>query len=169
MLRKNRFFEERQAFIFAGKRGPSSMIDDSSIKHTIYFRRRMLGISQDEMASRLGIDRNTYGNLETGKTRIINRHMHAIAEQLGSSLEELLLGYQPVDPETIMHEGDLTYDAKIQTLITGYETQLEADALRIEQQRKRIVELEAALQDKTDLITFQKEKLAEYQKNGEKR
>lgn len=145
------------------------MIDDSSIKHTIYFRRRMLGISQDEMASRLGIDRNTYGNLETGKTRIINRHMHAIAEQLGSSLEELLLGYQPVDPETIMHEGDLTYDVKVQTLITGYETQLEADAVRIEQQRKRIVELEAALQDKTDLITFQKEKLAEYQKNGEKR
>ena len=145
------------------------MIDDSSIKHTIYFRRRMLGISQDEMASRLGIDRNTYGNLETGKTRIINRHMHAIAEQLGSSLEELLLGYQPVDPETIMHEGDLTYDAKVQTLITGYETQLEADAVRIEQQRKRIVELEADLQDKTDLITFQKEKLAEYQKNGEKR
>lgn len=147
------------------------MIDDNSIKHTIFLRRRMLGISQDEMASRLGLDRNTYGNLETGKTRMINRHLQAVAGQLGISLEELLLGYQPVDPESIktLHEEDSAYEGKIQALVTGYEKQLEADAIRIDQQRKRIVELEAALQDKTDLIAFQKEKIAEYQKNSEKR
>lgn len=147
------------------------MIDDTSIKNTIFLRRRTLGISQDEMAARLGLDRNTYGNIETGKTRMINRHLQGIAEQLGASLEELLLGFQPIDPKTLptMHEGDVAYDSRIQALVTGYEKQLEADALRIEQQRRRIVELEASLRDKTDLIAFQKEKLAEYQNTGEKR
>ena len=76
------------------------MINDAQIKKNIRSRRVSRKISIVEFAERIGINRNTYGNIEKeGKTRMINEHLEAIAGELNTTVEELLFGYAPGDPE----------------------------------------------------------------------
>lgn len=142
------------------------MIEDKSIKNNIFMRRRVLGISQLEMAQRLGLERNTYGNIEKGRTRILNRHLPKIARELGVVQEELLLGYRPGDPasDPALHDVEARYGAKYQSIIADYERQLDELKAENTRQTRRISELEAALQDKSDLIAFQKEKIDTFAK-----
>lgn len=67
-------------------------MDDNSIKEIIALLREKKGLSQTELANRIGIDRNTYRNLEKGDTRILSPHIEAIAKELGTTTEHLLLG-----------------------------------------------------------------------------
>ena len=70
-------------------------MDNSSIKENIVRRRTAEGISQDEMAKRLDISRNAYRSIEKGESRVISDRLKDIADNLGISLEELVLGYNP--------------------------------------------------------------------------
>lgn len=136
------------------------MIDEKTIKKNIYLRRRTLSISQTEMAERLGLDRNTYRNIESGKTRIINGHLDKIADLLETSPEELVLGYRVGDPESDPKFQDTRawYDSKISVLVKSFEQRQAEDLKKIRSLEKRIAELEDSLRDKSDLITFLKEK-----------
>lgn len=69
--------------------------------------RERQGISQGEMASRLGIDRSTYMNFEHGRTQIISEYLPAFAELMGMSDEELVFG-EPESRSHYLHEGDLS-------------------------------------------------------------
>ena len=74
-------------------------MDNASIKENIIRIRTERGISQDEMARALGISRNSYRSIEKGMTCLINKRLGEIAKILGVPVEELALGYQPIESE----------------------------------------------------------------------
>lgn len=70
-------------------------MDNFSVKANIEKFRKAAGISQEEMAGRLGISRTAYRNIEKGRTRLLGGCLESIARELGKTMEELLLGYEP--------------------------------------------------------------------------
>ncbi len=113
-------------------------MDNDSIKENIIRRRNEEGISQDEMARRLDISRTSYRNIEKGKSRIISRRLHEIANQLNISEEELVLGYKPSAGQARIEELRVKYNDDLE----GVKTSLES----------RIAELESALSMRDALI-----------------
>ena len=87
-------------------------MDNASIKENIYRKRNEEGISQDEMARRLGIVRNTYRKIERGPVRLLSEHIDGIAEVLGTTPEELVLGYKPFDGSGMLDEIRMEYDSR---------------------------------------------------------
>lgn len=69
-------------------------MDNDSIKVNIVRKRTEEGISQDEMARRLRISRNTYRSIEKGTAKVISERLNEIASSLNTSAEELVLGYK---------------------------------------------------------------------------
>ena len=67
-------------------------MDNASIKENIFRIRTEKGLSQDEMARKLGVVRNTYRKIEKGDIRLISGHVSELAEIFGISEEELILG-----------------------------------------------------------------------------
>lgn len=76
------------------------------IKKNIRKQRRSLGITQAEMAQKLGISRQSYNSIEIGKTRLVDRKLVKIANQLCVSVDNLLLGYDP-SPNTASLKKEL--------------------------------------------------------------
>ena len=143
------------------------MINDAQIKINIKSRRENQKIPIVKFAERLGINRNTYGNIEKeGKTRMINEHLEAIAEELKTTVEELLFGYTPGDPEKdpVLQEKIREYDKQVISMAASYGRRIEEDAQRIRELTQRVKELEDALRDKTELNAFLKEKNEELEK-----
>lgn len=52
--------------------------------------RRLLGLSQEEMADRMGVQRSTYGKFERGETPLFNPCMYKFLEATGFTAEEIL-------------------------------------------------------------------------------
>ncbi len=67
------------------------MKNNCSIKKKIYDIRRAKGISQEEMANRMGIALNSYRKLERGRTSLVNEKLWGIANALGVAVRELVL------------------------------------------------------------------------------
>lgn len=65
------------------------------------------GLSQEEMADRMGIQRSTYGNFERGKTNLISPMMYRFATALGTSPEEIWGIEAPRAVHGYLQEGDL--------------------------------------------------------------
>jgi transcriptional regulator with XRE-family HTH domain len=166
MLRKNGFSSVLTLFIFVADQINDTMISDKKIKKHINRKRLSMGLTQSEMAARLKIDRNTYRNIEKGKTRMLNEHLNDIASILEAETDELILGYLPGDPENdpILREKTLEYDNKTASMAASYSRKIEEDRITIQLLNKKIEDLQESLRDKTDLISFQKEKIAEYEK-----
>ena len=57
-------------------------MDNARIKENIIRKRTEKGISQDEMAQRLEMSRNSYRNIEKGSTYVVSRHLKEIADIL---------------------------------------------------------------------------------------
>ena len=68
------------------------MTIDEQTKESLKKLRRAAGITQEEMAERLGIQRSTYRNIENGSTRLVNARMDMIARTLNVRPAELM-GY----------------------------------------------------------------------------
>lgn len=142
------------------------MINDEQIRKNIRDRRKSLKIPITQFADRIGINRNTYSNIEKGPTHMINEHMEDIAKELKTTVDELIIGFVPGDPEKdpVLREKIREYDNQAISMARSYVHKIEEDALRIEQLVKRVKELEDALQDKTELNAFLKEKNEELEK-----
>ena len=71
-----------------------------------------------------------------------------------------MLGYRVGDPESDPKFQDTRawYDSKISVLVKSFEQRQAEDLKKIRSLEKRIAELEDSLRDKSDLITFLKEK-----------
>lgn len=143
---------------------------DNTIKANLAARRREAGLTQSALAERLKIDRNTYRNIESGATMMINPHLPDICRELDCTIEELIIGYDPSSPDTNPHLSDIKaaygnrYDKTLEDVRLQNETlRAEVDALN-----ERISFLDNALQDKTDLIAFLKAQNKELRENNSK-
>ena len=129
-------------------------MDERSITLNLQLLRLRRGLTQDNVAEAAGITRVAYSHLETGKVKILNRKISRIAEILGVSLEELLLGYQPEpDASGRLHELSAGYDEKYRNTLREFDNRLEEKTSEIatlrsltESQKKTIATQEEIIQ-----------------------
>ena len=124
-------------------------MDSSSVKKNILKTRKDLGLTQKEMADKLGISRTAYRNLEKGETKVYSSHISAMARLSGKNEEELVLGYIPrASEEQHLREMDNLAE-RMKTMQEQYEA--------------RIQGLLAKLAEKDDLIEFLKSNIRSQQ------
>jgi Helix-turn-helix. len=116
----------------------------------------MLGYTQEYMANKLNISVNSYGELESGGTKIINLRIVKIAEILNESLEFILFGAGGEsdygEQLKLMEEEFLK---KIESIHTQYQ-------IKIKELEGVNEELKVALKTKEGIIGVLKEKLPNY-------
>lgn len=124
-------------------------MDNITISENIERLKKEAGITQDVLADRAGISRTSLQNILSAKVKLFNRHLPAIAEALGVSLEKLMLGYEPCDPDEGLLRSEVDHQAQLHELADDYEARL--DNLRhrcelleelCENQKQRILLLE---------------------------
>ena len=131
---------------------------DHIIKEHLARLRKLTGMSQIDFAKAVGIEPNTYWNLEKGKTTIVNENLDLLADYYKVSVEKLILGYEPLDMDS---------DPRLEEFKKEYgqRKELEADHLlkenirlkaELEQQKDIIEILKTTIEDKTQIINFQK-------------
>ena len=131
---------------------------DHIIKENLARLRKLTGMSQIDFAKAVGIEPNTYWNLEKGKTTIVNENLDLLADYYKVSVEKLILGYEPLDMDS---------DPRLEEFKKEYgqRKELEADHLlkenirlkaELEQQKDIIEILKTTIEDKTQIINFQK-------------
>lgn len=131
---------------------------DLIIKKNLARLRKLTGMSQIDFAKAVGIEPNTYWNLEKGKTTIVNENLDLLADYYKVSVEKLILGYEPLDMDS---------DPRLEEFKKEYgqRKELEADHLlkenirlkaELEQQKDIIEILKTTIEDKTQIINFQK-------------
>ena len=124
-------------------------MDTSSVKKNILKTRKDLGLTQKEMADKLGISRTAYRNFEKGETKVYSDHISEMARLSGKKEEELVLGYIPRESEEkhLREINDLS--EQIRTMREQYEA--------------RISDLLAKLAEKDELIEFLKSNIRSQQ------
>lgn len=135
-------------------------MDNISVKKNITAMRKGLGLTQQEMADRLGISRNAYRRIESGETALLNDYLLQIAAILDRTADELVLGYAPVEKdsrtlaelrEKYLQDG-IEQERKSQERISA----LEQTVLL---QEKRIALLEDLVRTKDEIIAMLKKEI----------
>ena len=88
-------------------------MDNNSIKDNIRNIRKGKGLTQEDMADRLGISLTAYRDLERGSTSIVNSNIYRIAEITGTSTEEIMLGYLPEQADGSITDVRVEYGSKV--------------------------------------------------------
>lgn len=135
-------------------------MDNSSVKKNVLDLRERLGYSQEEMAEQLKVSRNTYRNIEKGRTKLISPNVMKIAELANISVEELVLGYMPVKDKTIALQDEREkWNAKLRS--TRDELNAQIEALRNENEilKKALKLAEDSVQTKDDMIAMLEKQL----------
>ena len=121
-------------------------MDNSSIKDNIRKVRKARKITQEELADRLDICLTAYRDLEKGSTNIVNANVIRLAELLGTSTEELFLGYRPVQaPGKLLEDVRSEYGGKIESM-----------ERRIADLEKLVMSLEDTIATKNEIIALLK-------------
>ena len=123
-------------------------MDNNSIKDNIRNIRKGKGLTQEDMADRLGISLTAYRDLERGSTSIVNSNIYRIAEITGTSTEEIMLGYLPEQADGSITDVRVEYGSKVETLMT-----------RISDLEKIVASLEATIESKNDIIAMLKKNI----------
>lgn len=128
----------------------------AQIRERIKRARRSLGYTQEQMAEALKISTNSYREIESGNTTLINPRLPVIAQILNLSMESLIFGHVPKEEslETIKRlEKD--YRTQIRTLITNHK-------IEIAEKEGEINILKTSLQTKDRIIGVLNEKDEDY-------
>ncbi|MGM9790754.1 MAG: helix-turn-helix transcriptional regulator [Candidatus Cryptobacteroides sp.] len=131
-------------------------MDNASIKENIFRIRTEKGLSQDEMARKLGVVRNTYRKIEKGDIRLLSEHIPAIAEVFGVSEEELVLGYRPAAETGVLEDVRAEYDTRVARLTSAYENTITKLRREIESKDAEIRDLRSMIDDKNEIISLLK-------------
>jgi transcriptional regulator with XRE-family HTH domain len=123
-------------------------MDNNSIKENIRSIRRRNGLTQEEMAHRLGISLTAYRDLEKGATAIFNSNIYKIAELTGTSTEEIVLGYRPEMPDVKIEDEQVEYSSKMESMAT-----------RINDLEKIVASLEETISSKNEIIAMLKKNI----------
>ena len=120
-----------------------------SAKNNIRNLRKAKNITQEEMSLKMDISLTAYRDLERGKTAIINGHKSKIAQILDTTVEEILLGYQPGRTDSgILDDVRQEYGGQITILET-----------RIDDLEKLVAYLEETVKTKNEIISMLKKSL----------
>ena len=131
-------------------------MDNASIKENIFRIRIEKGLSQDDMARKLGVVRNTYRKIEKGDLKLISEHIAAIADVFGISEEELVLGYKPAGQTGELEDLRVDYDTRIARLTAAYENTIGKLRKEIESKDAEIRDLRSMIEDKVEIISLLK-------------
>ncbi|HBN02180.1 MAG TPA: hypothetical protein DD383_06185 [Rikenellaceae bacterium] len=132
-------------------------MDDATIKSNLEKKRNELGLSQTEMARRLEISLNAYRKLEKGKTRILNEHVEKFAEKTGTSVAELVNGFEPISSLSVgLNDIKENYDKKFRVLEEGY-------IKEISMLREEIERLTEKIKDKDEIISINRKLICRYE------
>ena len=102
-------------------------MDNESIKKNLMKIRLEHNLSQEEMADVLGVARNTYRNIEKGKTRLLSDTVMKVAEWAGKTPEEVTLGYVPSEAGSVSRkDARELFNYRIKTVTDDYEVRLGA-------------------------------------------
>ena len=79
------------------------------------------GYSQDDIAELMHVERSTYSNFETGKTKLFSKSLSRFAEVVGMSEEDIVTGTERPLTHGYLQEGNLVdridvVEAKIDAL-----------------------------------------------------
>lgn len=128
-------------------------MDNVSVKKNISRTRENLHITQEEMAEKLGISRNTYRSIEKGQTRLVNEHLDRIASILDISAEELVLGYAPErHDQTILGEMQDEYESRLKEKDRIHAEQIGKLESTIRELNEKVRLLEELLNTKNEII-----------------
>lgn len=134
------------------------MTDDAKIREHLRKKRLELGLTQAEVAARVGFSKTAYCNLETGSTEILNKIFARVPEALGVPMEELLLGYVPLDPsENLVEDVKVEYGQRMRVLQDGFTSEM----TRLNEE---IRHLKDQIHDKEETISAQKVHIKDLQK-----
>ena len=121
-------------------------MDNESIKKNLMKIRLEHNMSQEEMADVLGVARNTYRNIEKGKTRLLSDTVMKVAEWAGKTPEEVALGFFPSEPGSAsLKDARERYNNQVKTLSDQYEA-------KVEVLTKEIILLKDLVKEKDDNI-----------------
>lgn len=102
-------------------------MDNESIKRNLLRIRLEHNLSQEAMAEILGIARNTYRNIEKGKTRLLSDTIMKVADWAGMTPEEVTLGYFPTESaDDRLKDIREDYNNRVKALVDDYEARLDA-------------------------------------------
>lgn len=138
-------------------------MDNDSIKVNIVRKRTEEGISQDEMARRLRISRNTYRSIEKGTAKVISERLNEIASSLNTSAEELVLGYKTVERNSEMEDIRMEFDSaknryekEKASLIADYENRINVLTDHIASLEFTISNMREIIDSKNEIISLMK-------------
>lgn len=122
-------------------------MDNESIKKNIMMLRLERDLSQIKMAEALGISRNSYRNVEKGKTRMISDTVLKVAEWAGLTPEEVVLGYKPSEAGSAMlKDAREQFNNRVKNLTDEYEEKLAVLRNENGMLKERIKDLEGYVQ-----------------------
>ena len=137
-------------------------MDNSTVKRNILNIRESLGLSQEKMADRLDICRNTYRNIEKGSTKLISDAIPKIAELCGKSPEEIVLGYIPVKEDgRLLQEERERMQLKMNILQEEYQSEIDRLRTEIEHLKLTVERLQDNIRTKDDIIGLLQKQLGE--------
>ena len=142
-------------------------MDNSTVKENITKIRQAAGMSQSDMADRLGLSRTAYRNLEKGETRLISINVERIAEILDTTTEELVLGYKPDGRESSGRLKDICaeFDSEKASMRKEYEKEISRLKEQIASLHEHIELLKDACKTKDEIIALLKKRLDEDGRN----
>lgn len=119
--------------------------------------RKRQGMTQLQVAKAIGISLTAYRDLEKGKTQIINDKIARIADAVGVTTEELVLGYKP-SPENsrLLEEQKEFYEEKIKAMNKEHEMETQRLNEKIQDQQLLIEQQSAHMKTKDEVIGFLK-------------
>ena len=136
-------------------------MDNKSVKENISRIRRRQGLSQEEMAERMGISRTAYRNIEPGPTRLISDSIGKAAEILGVSAEEILLGYVPEkEVSNEISEMKVRYGSRLRELESGHADELNRIKAHIGLMSELVSSLQENLRTKDEIISMLRKGIA---------
>lgn len=132
------------------------IMDNARIKENIIRKRKEKGISQDEMARRLDMSRNSYRSIEKGSTNVVSKRLGEIAGLLDVSEEELVLGYKPLDGTGELEDIRTQYAMSCKSLKDEYETRISELNAKIATMQETIANLNEIISSKNEIIALLK-------------
>lgn len=136
-------------------------MDEQKIKGNLKKLRKAKGLSQQSLADKMSIDRNTYLKLENGNTHMLSPRLYDAAKALGCSLEQLLADAEANGGR----QGTLRdYSAEISEELVNLRDENEALRDEIGKLREKIAHLEEMLRLQKEVAEYSKEKAERLEK-----